>query len=70
MSEETIRCADCGRDFQHSEKDQAFYQEKGFSAPKRCKECRQAKKDQRGGGRSSGGRDDLGAIQPPRWRKD
>lgn len=50
MSDETIRCADCGRDFKHSDKDQAFYQEKGFSAPKRCKDCRQAKKEQRGGG--------------------
>ncbi len=68
MSEETIRCADCGRDFKHSEKDQAFFQERGFSAPKRCKDCRQAKKDQRA---SSGeGHDKRGDIQQPRWRKD
>jgi hypothetical protein len=27
--------------------EQAFFREKGFSPPKRCKECRQAKKEQR-----------------------
>ncbi len=43
-----MTCADCGRDFSFSERDQEFYREKGFEPPKRCKDCRDAKKAQRG----------------------
>ena len=46
--EQTLTCADCGRDFSFSERDQEFYREKGFEPPKRCKDCRDAKKAQRG----------------------
>ena len=49
MSEQRLTCADCGREFHFGDKDQEFYHEKGFPPPKRCKECRQAKKEQRGG---------------------
>lgn len=57
MPDETIRCVDCHRDFTHTVKEQQFYQEKGFTQPpKRCKECRQAKKAERGGGNEGGGR--------------
>lgn len=35
-----IQCKDCGKDFVWTADEQAFYQEKGFSAPLRCKECR------------------------------
>lgn len=62
MPDETIRCGDCHRDFTYSVKEQQFYQEKGFSAPRRCKECRQAKKEQGGG--SSRGR---GEYRGNRW---
>ena len=53
--EQTLTCADCGRDFSFSERDQEFYREKGFEPPKRCKDCRDAKKVQRGdaGGKGS-----------------
>lgn len=64
--DKTITCADCGQAFTFTASEQAFYAEKGFSdAPKRCKSCRQARKQQRssssygddsyGGGYSSGG---------------
>jgi len=43
-----LTCADCGHDFVWSAKDQAFYAEKGFSAPRRCKDCRQARKERQG----------------------
>lgn len=40
----TLKCVDCGKDFDFSERDQKFFQEKGFSEPKRCKPCRDIKK--------------------------
>lgn len=42
-----LRCVDCDSVFYFSERDQAFYQEKGYEQPKRCYKCRQAKKAQR-----------------------
>jgi Probable zinc-ribbon domain len=43
-----LTCADCGGKFLFSAKDQEFFAEKGFQEPKRCRDCRQAKKEQRG----------------------
>lgn len=40
-----IKCQDCGEEFTFTEKDQAFYQEKGFPNPKRCYFCRKARKE-------------------------
>jgi hypothetical protein len=54
MSEQRLTCADCGRQFAFSAEDQRYFREKGFDPPKRCKECRAAKKAQR----ESGGRGD------------
>ena len=55
MSEQRLRCADCGREFAFSAEEQRFFREKGFDPPKRCKECRQAKKEQRGDRGERGG---------------
>lgn len=55
MPDETIRCADCARDFTFTVKEQDFFSERGFTPPKRCRDCRQAKKDQRGGSGGGGG---------------
>ena len=50
-NDQQLTCADCKRDFTWTAGEQEFFQEKGFTnPPKRCKECRQAKKEQRGGG--------------------
>jgi hypothetical protein len=49
VSEQRLTCADCGREFAFGAGEQRFFREKGFDSPKRCKECRQAKKEQRGG---------------------
>ena len=51
-----LTCADCRGKFLFSAKDQEFFAERGFSEPKRCKDCRQAKKEQRGGGDRGGRR--------------
>jgi Probable zinc-ribbon domain len=46
--DQQLTCADCNQEFVWSAKDQEFFAEKGFQQPKRCRDCRQAKKDQRG----------------------
>ena len=45
MSNIKIKCQDCGEEFNFSEKDQKIYEEKGFKPPKRCKTCRNIRKD-------------------------
>jgi hypothetical protein len=44
MEDKTLKCVDCGKDFVFTAREQEFYAQKGFSEPKRCKECREAKK--------------------------
>lgn len=49
-----LKCADCGIEFEFSVDDQEYYASKGYSTPKRCPECRQAKKNaSRGGNRGN-----------------
>jgi DNA-directed RNA polymerase subunit RPC12/RpoP len=48
MPDKTLVCQDCGKEFVFTEGEQAFYKEKGFeNEPKRCPDCRKAKKQQR-----------------------
>ena len=48
MADKTLVCSDCGYEFVFTEGEQAFYAEKGFTnEPKRCPECRKARKQQR-----------------------
>lgn len=44
MEDRKIVCKDCGKEFIFTTGEQIFYQEKGFGAPIRCKECREEKK--------------------------
>lgn len=45
MSDKNLVCVDCGSNFVFTQGEQDFYAEKGFSnEPKRCLECRKAKK--------------------------
>lgn len=56
-SERQITCSACGSDFTFTVEEQEFYQAKGFQDPKKCKPCRDAAKQSRGGyggGRSGG----------------
>ncbi len=46
MSDIVLTCKDCGKEFTFTEGEQQFYQEKGFSNPVRCAECRKARKQQ------------------------
>lgn len=43
-------CSDCGQEFTFTTEDQQFFSERGYSTPKRCKPCRQAKKNEQSNG--------------------
>ena len=43
--DEHIPCADCGTSFVFSASEAAVFAERGLTPPKRCKECRRARKD-------------------------
>ncbi len=51
----TLTCADCGQEFVFTSSEQQFYQERGFSDPRRCRSCRAARKASMGSGDSSMG---------------
>ena len=55
MADKTLTCSDCGMEFAFTEREQAFYAEKGFSEPRRCPACRASRKAARSGGDSSYG---------------
>ncbi|MCY3018655.1 MAG: zinc-ribbon domain containing protein [Planctomycetota bacterium] len=39
-----LTCVDCGVQFVFTARDQAFYQERGYQTPRRCKPCRDKRK--------------------------
>lgn len=48
MEDRTLVCQDCGCDFTFTVGEQTFYVEKGFNnEPKRCKECRDKRKNEK-----------------------
>lgn len=56
FTNQTIQCKDCGTEFTWTAEEQEFYQEKGFNAPLRCKDCRaKARANFNGGGGGGGG---------------
>jgi CxxC-x17-CxxC domain-containing protein len=54
VADKTLTCSDCGMEFAFTEREQAFYAEKGFSEPRRCGSCR-ASRGYSAGGYSGGG---------------
>jgi CxxC-x17-CxxC domain-containing protein len=54
FSDRTLQCRDCGRDFLFTAGEQEFYQSRGLqNEPRRCPECRAARRTTEGnGGRS------------------
>lgn len=44
MSDQQITCVSCGQRFTWSAGEQAFYRERGLSAPRRCPGCREARR--------------------------
>lgn len=56
FQDKSLQCADCGKTFTWSAEDQEFFQTKGYTnEPKRCPDCRQARKSERYGSSSGGG---------------
>jgi len=54
FQDKSLQCSDCGATFTFSAEEQEFFQSKGYTnEPKRCPECRQARKSQRYGSSSS-----------------
>ena len=50
FKDKTLECTDCGSEFTFSVEDQEFFQSRGYTnEPKRCPECRQARKSQQYG---------------------
>jgi CxxC-x17-CxxC domain-containing protein len=49
-----LTCSDCGETFVFTARDQEFFSSKGFQDPKRCPQCRRARKAQRDGGYGGG----------------
>lgn len=50
FEDKTLECSDCGNEFTFSADEQELFQSRGYTnEPKRCLECRQARKTQRNG---------------------
>ncbi len=50
IEDRTLHCTDCETDFVFSAQEQEFFQSKGYTNdPKRCPECRRARKATRNG---------------------
>jgi CxxC-x17-CxxC domain-containing protein len=54
-TDRTLACQECGQSFTFSADDQEFFAGKGYTEPKRCPSCRQARKAARGEGGGGGG---------------
>jgi len=55
FQDKSIQCSDCGTTFTFSAEDQEFFRSQGYTnEPKRCPECRRARKSERNGNSSYG----------------
>ena len=57
MPDITLTCSDCSCQFNFTEGEQEFFQQKGFTPPTRCPDCRKRRKAEKmaGGGYGGGG---------------
>jgi len=44
MPDKSVTCVECTKQFTFTDKEQQFYNERGFQEPKRCPPCRTARK--------------------------
>jgi CxxC-x17-CxxC domain-containing protein len=54
-ADRTLTCAECGSEFTFTADDQEFHAKKGYQDPKRCPNCRAARRAGGGGGGYGGG---------------
>lgn len=58
--DKTLTCQDCGRSFTFTADDQQYHADKGYAnEPKRCPDCRAARRSDRGGYGGYGGRREM-----------
>ena len=58
--DKSLQCSDCGSTFTFSAEEQEFFHSKGYTnEPKRCPECRQARKTERYGSSNFGPRREM-----------
>lgn len=69
--DQSLVCRDCGNQFVWTGGEQDFYKQKGFSAPLRCPDCREKRKNERRSNRtmtkiicSSCGKEDEVPFEP------
>ena len=55
MPDLDITCAECGETFPFTEREQDYYRERGLSHPKRCKPCRDSRRQSFGGAKQGSG---------------
>ena len=56
FQEKTLTCQDCGKSFAFTVEEQEFHAQKGFTnLPKRCPDCRNARREERGQSGGGGG---------------
>jgi len=53
-TDRTLTCVQCGNEFTFTAEDQEYHAGRGYQDPKRCSSCRAERRDNRGGGYSSG----------------
>jgi CxxC-x17-CxxC domain-containing protein len=54
FQDKSLQCSDCGATFTFTAEEQEFYQSKGYvNEPKRCPDCRQARKARQNTGTST-----------------
>ncbi|MBA7623669.1 hypothetical protein ES703_31067 [subsurface metagenome] len=57
FEDKVLQCSDCGQEFTFTGGEQEFYASRGFqNEPRRCPECRRARKNQRYGDGGYGSR--------------
>jgi CxxC-x17-CxxC domain-containing protein len=63
FEDRTLVCCDCSEEFVFAADEQQFYADKGFeNDPKRCKPCRQRKKNSRNQGRGGFGQREMHTV--------
>ena len=56
LSDKTLTCVECGNGFTFTAGEQEFFASRGYTnEPKRCTQCREARKDERRGSGGFGG---------------
>ncbi|MFP3898962.1 MAG: CxxC-x17-CxxC domain-containing protein [Dehalococcoidia bacterium] len=67
FQEKTLECSDCGSTFTFSTEEQEHFQSRGYTnEPKRCPECRQARKERQYGNSGNSYGNDSYSYRPRR----